>query len=83
MKRNQIVAYCGIFFALATFATPAFAYLDPGSGSVLLQSLIAGGAGILAIVKLYWQRIKQACVKLFKKKTFNNSSDPSHDDTNR
>ncbi len=34
------------------------AYLDPGSGSLILQLLIAGimGAGIL--VKVFWKRIK-------------------------
>lgn len=28
-----------------------FAYLDPGSGSMLLQALIGGGAGLFVMVK--------------------------------
>jgi hypothetical protein len=34
------------------------AYLDPGSGSYLLQLLIAGVLGGLFIVKMQWSRIK-------------------------
>jgi len=35
------------------------AYLDPGSGSIIIQLLLAIGAGILFAVKIYWNRIKQ------------------------
>jgi hypothetical protein len=37
---------------------PAFAYLDPGTGSILLQVLLGGVAGGLVVVKLYWSRVK-------------------------
>ena len=40
------------------FTTPAYAYLDPGTGSIILQGLIAGVAGALVVVKLYWSRLK-------------------------
>ena len=36
----------------------AHAYLDPGSGSMLLQLLLGGVAGIAAVGKLYWEQIK-------------------------
>jgi hypothetical protein len=39
-------------------ATPAFAYLDPGNGSMLLQLLLGGAAGAAVIVRIYWQRLK-------------------------
>ncbi len=32
----------------------ALAYLDPGSGSMMLQLLLGGVVGVLAILKLYW-----------------------------
>ena len=35
----------------------AYAYLDPGTGSILLQGAIAGIAGILLAVRTYWARI--------------------------
>jgi hypothetical protein len=36
---------------------PAEAYLDPGSGSMLLQVLLGGVAGVAVIAKLYWGRL--------------------------
>ena len=36
-----------------------FAYLDAGTGSVLLQALIGGVAAIGVTMKLYWSRIKR------------------------
>jgi hypothetical protein len=44
------------FFLLA-FARPAYAYLEPGSGSMLLQVLLGGFAGIAVLLQLFWQRI--------------------------
>jgi hypothetical protein len=37
---------------------PAHAYLDPTTGSIILQGLIAGVAGITVVLRLYWGRIK-------------------------
>ena len=33
-------------------------YLDPGSGSFLIQLLLAAGLGIGVAVKMYWTKIK-------------------------
>lgn len=38
-------------------ALPLF-YLDPGSGSFLIQLLLAAGLGIGVAVKMYWTKIK-------------------------
>lgn len=35
----------------------ASAYLDPGTGSMILQVLLGGVAGLLLAGKLYWHRI--------------------------
>jgi hypothetical protein len=35
------------------------AYIDPGSGSFILQALIATLAGALVAVNIYWQKIKR------------------------
>ncbi len=48
--------------ALATVlgaAAPAQAYLDPGTGSMLLQVLLGGIAGAIVVAKLYWKRLKR------------------------
>ena len=36
---------------------PVDAYLDPGSGSMLLQILLGGFAAFGVIAKLYWHRV--------------------------
>jgi len=36
------------------------AYLDPGSGSILLQMLVAAFLGAAFAVKVYWKKIKAA-----------------------
>ena len=40
-------------------------YLDPGSGSYLLQLLIAGALGALFALRIYWSRIKRTILRLF------------------
>jgi len=36
----------------------AFAYIDPGSGSLIIQTLIGALVGITIAVRVYWERIK-------------------------
>ena len=47
-----------VFFSAVGIAPPAYAYLDPGTGSMLVQMLLGGVAGALVVGKLYWHRIK-------------------------
>jgi NAD/NADP transhydrogenase beta subunit len=50
------VAISGI--ALALIPTTAYAqYLDPGAGSIIVQSVIAVAIGTTAAIKIYWRRI--------------------------
>jgi hypothetical protein len=39
-------------------ADRAYAYLDPGTASLLLQGIIGAIAAGLVVIKLYWQRLK-------------------------
>jgi hypothetical protein len=42
----------------ATLEVPAaYAYLDPGSGGLLLQLFFGGLAGLAVVVRLYWHRL--------------------------
>ena len=43
---------------LFSIATPAQAYLDPGTGSMVLQLILGGIAGAMVVLKLYWTRLK-------------------------
>ena len=51
-----------IFLALVIlfiFPGISYAYLDPGSGSLIFQMIVAGAAGIAFAAKIFWYRIKQ------------------------
>ena len=54
-----------IFFI---FTNASYAYLDPGTGSIILQAIIGFIAAALATISLYWNKLKLFLNKLFKKK---------------
>ena len=58
MNRNRIIPALAFLGTSLTYAAPAFAYLDPGTGSIILQGIIATVAGMLVAGRLYWQRVK-------------------------
>ena len=37
---------------------PKLAYLDPGSGSLVIQAVVASLAGIAMVLRTYWARIR-------------------------
>lgn len=55
-----------IVFSLVFAVEPAFAYLDPGTGSMLLQVILGGIAAVGVAIKLFWYKIRAALG--FKKK---------------
>ncbi len=44
-------------------ASPAYAYLDPGTGSILVQAVLAALAVASAGVVAFWARIRQLFAK--------------------
>ncbi len=55
----------GMFYLI--FPQVAFAYLDPGTGSYILQMLIAGILGAFFMIKIFWNKIKFFFVNFFSK----------------
>ena len=47
-----------VSLAQLVFARSSFAYLDPGTGSYVLQILAAAIFGSLFVIKSYWNKIK-------------------------
>jgi hypothetical protein len=71
MKIKDIKFNLLIISILMLITAPAYAYLDSGTGSVIIQMLFAGIAGLLAILKLYWEKAKASWrwfCHLFKRK---------------
>lgn len=54
------------FFQI-TFPKRVFAYIDPGTGSYIIQILIATLLGVLFSIKLFWQRIRKFFTNIFSK----------------
>lgn len=65
MRTDLRVAFVHAVVLLLATSAPAHAYLDPGTGSMILQGLLAGIAGALVVGKLYWLRLKQFFSSLF------------------
>lgn len=47
-----------IAFVTVVLASPAHAYLDGGTGSMLVQLLLGGFAGVTVLAKMYWHRLR-------------------------
>ena len=61
MNREKMLA---VGFTAASMlvltAAPAFAYIDPGSGGMMMQLLLGGAAGVVVLARLYWRRFLNA-----------------------
>ncbi len=60
IRRKSIIS-----ISLLLWTYPAYAYLDPGTSSMLLQGLIALVAGIVTGVKVYFSCIRAFFGRLF------------------
>lgn len=66
-----------ILCVLAAFSIDAQAYLDPGTGSMLLQVILGGVAAVGVAAKLYWHKLRAAIGLGRKKETTDTSEDES------
>ena len=53
----RLLAIVIAFFCATLMSGKAFAYLDPGTGSMILQGVIAGVALAWFTIKMYWYKI--------------------------
>lgn len=61
MKSSKYV----VFFALFAVCSSAHAYIDPGSGSFLLQMLFASLIGAGLTLKMYYKALKDKLRRFF------------------
>jgi hypothetical protein len=52
----KLIFFSGFLFLF--LPKKAYAYLDPGSGSYLIQIIVASIAGLTYLIKLNWRKIK-------------------------
>lgn len=67
MKITGLESISVMSIAVACFPGSAYCYIDLGSGSIMLQLLIAGIVGGLFAIKLFLKRIVAAVRKLLGK----------------
>ena len=71
---NLFFLNLGIFL-FSTLVTPAYAYLDPGSGSIILQAILGFIAATVATMSFYWNKVKLFLRKFFKKENKDKNSE--------
>lgn len=56
-REGAIALTVTVVFAVLALPAPAMAYLDPASGSMLLQLVLGGVAGAAVALRLFWRRL--------------------------
>jgi len=54
-KIKMLLLVTTVFFC---FSMPVYAYLDPGTGSLIIQSIIGAIAALAVTFKIYWHKLK-------------------------
>lgn len=53
----KVLIVCLLCSLLLVGPGPAYGYIDAGTGSIMLQVLLAGVAGLVMFCRMYWQRL--------------------------
>ena len=56
-----------IFLSFFIFTTNAHAYLDPGTGSIILQAIVGAFATFFTSIYIFWNKVKNFYKKIFNK----------------
>jgi len=59
-----------VFLTILFIPEPAFAYFDPGTGSLLIQALV----GSIAFMAVFWRQVKAYITRIFSRNMQNPSS---------
>ncbi len=51
------IALLSIFSISIVFSQTAYGYLDPGTGSMIIQAVVAGILGGVFAIKFYWHKL--------------------------
>ena len=58
MRLSNAALFIVVFLFVSHLSGGLQAYLDPGTGSMVLQALLAGFAAAIALGRIYWDRLK-------------------------
>jgi hypothetical protein len=68
-KKYAINASILLIILFIVVSRPAYAYIDAGTGSLIIQFLIAGAVGGLFALKIFWRNVKTFFSKHFSRGT--------------
>ena len=70
-----------IFTILSVIIFPnhTYAYLDPGTGSIILQAIIGFLAASVTAISIYWSKFKSLISRIFNKKEIEKDKSNSDD----
>lgn len=63
MKQIVSTLALALFAIMFVVVEPAHAYLDPGSGALILQLVLSGVAGLMVVGKIFWSSLKAPFVR--------------------
>jgi len=67
----KIKIFSSSLIIFLSFSNQAYAYLDPGTGSIILQAILGFIAASLATLSFYWNKVKLFLLKILKKEKKN------------
>jgi hypothetical protein len=65
-RRNSLPGLALLALLLVWLPTVAYGYLDPGTGSYIIQILIGGVLGGLFAVGMFWKRVVAGIRRVFR-----------------
>lgn len=80
-KNYKTIILSSIFFFI--FQNKSYAYLDPGTGSIIFQAIAAGIVGLLTWISFAKQKIKDIWSKIINKYLKKNQDNQSKDQDNK
>ena len=60
---NKIIFFLSFFL----FTSSAHAYLDPGTGTIIVQAIVGAFAAFFSTLYMFWEKVKIFFRKVFKK----------------
>ena len=68
VQRPAFPAGCALAAAVCLLASPAWAYIDPGTGSYLIQVIMAVFLGSLFVLKSFWKKTVRKIARILPKR---------------
>ncbi|MCK9553996.1 hypothetical protein [Aquamicrobium sp.] len=66
-QTSKLISFALALVGALSISDTAYAYLDPGTGSIIVQSIIGSVAATVGIASIYWRKVFDFVRRLFGK----------------